>query len=97
MGRAQKRAQARYERRVENLEARYKADMWKFKEDMYDKFLMLYVVDVALAAYDIYGNDEEKIQAIMEAFNNRILGDNDLEEAIRELYEKTGISFTITD
>lgn len=97
MGRKEKRAQARYERRVENLEARYAVDLQKYKDEMYDKFLMLYVVDVALAVYDVYGNMPTRIQKVMRAFNNRILGEQDLQSAIKELRDKTGINFTITD
>ena len=97
MGRKENRAQARYERRVENLEARYASDMKKYREDMYDKFLMLYVVDVALAVYDVYGNMPTRITKIMRAFNDRILGEQDLHSAIKELRDKTGINFRITD
>ena len=71
--------------------------MKKYREDMYDKFLMLYVVDVALAVYDVYGNMPTRITKIMRAFNDRILGEQDLHSAIKELRDKTGINFRITD
>lgn len=97
MGRSERRAEQRYQRRMENIEARYKADMNRYREDMYDKFLMLYVVDVALAVYDVYGYMPTRIRKIAQAFNNRIMGEQDLRSAIKELRDKTGIDFTITD
>lgn len=69
----------------------------RYKERLYDNFLSVYVVNVALAVYDCYGNQPKRIQRVVEAFNRRIADEASLAEAQAELYDKTGIRFTITE
>lgn len=92
-----RRKAAREKMRIDNIRAENRVEVDRYKEKLYDGFLSVYLVNVALAVYDVYGNMPTRIQKIVQAFNERIMMERTLEEAQQELYEKTGIHFTITD
>lgn len=92
-----RRKEAREARRIENIRTENRVEVNRYKEMLYDGFLKVYLVNVALAVYDVYGNMPTRITKITQAFNQRILMAQDLEEAQRELLDKTGINFQITD
>ena len=92
-----RRKEAREQRKIQNLEAIYRVKTTRYKEELYDGFLSVYLLNIALAVYDVYGNMPTRIKKVVEAFNRRLEIGQTLEEAQKELEDKTGIYFRIVD
>lgn len=85
------------EYRCDLLQRRWDTELDKYRQELYDRFLSVYVINIALAIYDVYGYQPTRINKIINAFNARIAMDQATGDAQAELKEKTGIEFYIVE
>lgn len=95
------RQQRRMMRQRKETESRNLQYLEEMQKQRMDASLDFFAVSIALAHHDIYPSDDEKIGEFISAWNEhirRILEDGvKFPQLQRELEEKTGITFTISD
>ena len=87
----------KYERMIDEIGRRADREVQRHKDELSDRFILVYMVNLALAVYDVYGYMPTRIQKIVEAFNRRIDQGQTLEDAMQELEDKTGIVYRFID
>ena len=95
------RQQRRIMMRQKETESRHLQYLERRQAERMDASLDFFAVSIALAHHDIYPDGDDKIADFIAAWNNHVrrIIENEVTfpELQRELEEKTGISFTISD
>lgn len=95
------RQQRRIMMRQKETESRHLQYLERRQAERMDASLDFFAVSIALAHHDIYPESDEKIADFITAWNGHVrrIIENEVTfpELQRELLDKTGISFTISD
>lgn len=95
------RQQRRLMMRQKETESRHLQYLERRQKEKMDASLDFFAVSIALAHHDIYPDGDDMIADLIAAWNNHVrrIIENEVAfpELQRELEEKTGISFTISD
>ena len=95
------RQQRRIMRRQKETESRHLQYLERRQAERMDASLDFFAVSIALAHHDIYPDGDDKIADFITAWNEHVkrIIENEVTfpELQRELLDKTGISFTISD
>lgn len=95
------RQQRRLMARQKETESRHLQYLEQRQAERMDASLDFFAVSIALAHHDVYPDGDDKIADFIVAWNNHVrrIIENEVTfpELQRELEEKTGISFTISD
>ncbi len=95
------RQQRRLMMRQKETESRHLQYLEQRQKEKMDASLDFFAVSIALAHHDIYPDSDDEIADFIAAWNNHVrrIIENEVTfpELQRELEEKTGISFTISD
>ena len=101
MNRQQRRLRERENARRYEFETRYAKEIQERQSHVNDRFIMVYVVCIAMALYNLYGWNGRGIERVIQEFNRLIclVGDEGItfDEMNQELYDKTGLRFKLED
>ena len=89
------RAARRRQQKMAQTEIKYANMLYERQNRIDDKLIELWMVCLALAIADTFGDDCDAVEKIMPAFQERLkeLNNRPLYDMAKELSERTGIEF----